>query len=373
MKIAIDATGIHYVGGGRSSILALLRSLITIDQENKYYVLLSEAEPFLTSRTGKVSQWISPFKNRFILRLWTQLRLSSTSHRLDLVHFTKNLGVAFIHAPTVVTVHDLTTLVHPELFPKFDVWYWQNIQKHTLNQARKIIAVSKNTAKDIITYYKVPEDRIQVIYNAIASHFAVATEQEITQTQLHYGISKKYFIHVGRIDSKKNLSFLVRTFNKFRERTRLDYQLVLVGEVYKKSPDTNLLPTIKNLGLQDHVLFTGAVPDEVLPALYSGAVAAVYPSFHEGFGLAQVEAMACGTPLIAHSAGAVSEVVGRSAIILETLDEKKFADTLAKVATDPQLHQDLGKRGLERAEAFKGDRIARETLQLYRNAVENNK
>lgn len=132
-KIAIEALGIHDFGGGRTATLMLLEALFAIDTENQYLVILSQYEPSLASVSGNVRQWIAPFKNRFMLRIWAQLLIPFVTRRYDLVHFAKNLGVFGLTSPNIVTIYDMTTLVHPELFPYFDVWYWQHIQKRTLH------------------------------------------------------------------------------------------------------------------------------------------------------------------------------------------------------------------------------------------------
>jgi glycosyltransferase involved in cell wall biosynthesis len=267
--------------------------------------------------------------------------------------------------PTLVTVYDMTTLVHPELFPRMDVWYWKHVQKRTFAQTAQVIAISQSTARDLQDFYGLPAERIRVIYPAIASHFAPASPQAIESVCQRYGLSQPYFIHIGRLDKKKNLPFLVQAFSLFRQKTGSDAKLVLVGEVYPKSQDHSLLPTIERLGLSRHVILTGKAPDQDLPALYSGAVAAVYPTLHEGFGLAQVEALGCGTTVIGHVAAAVVEGVGDAGILLATLDQELFADAMALVLTRPDLRAELRQRGLARARQFQGPLIAQQTLALY--------
>ncbi|HLE50669.1 MAG TPA: glycosyltransferase family 1 protein [Anaerolineales bacterium] len=365
MKIAIEALGIHYFGGGRTATLNLFEALFSLDSQNEYLIFLSQPEPSLNISTGNVTQRIAPVKNRFWLRLWAQFSLPRAVRGYDLVHFAKNLGVFGVSAPTIVTMYDLTTLVHPELFPWFDVWYWRNIQKQTLLDANAIITISKTTADDILRYYQVPRERIRVIYPAYANHFKRASKDEIDCIRDRYRIPETYILHVGRIDRKKNLTVLVRAFAEFRQQTAFKGKLVLVGEEYLKSKDNILHPTIEQLELTDEVIFTGRVPDSDVPALFSGALVTVFPSLHEGFGLAHVEAMACGSPLIASSAGAVREVIGEAAILLDSIDINSIVEALIRIVTEPILRQEMQRRGLARAEQFRGEHSARQTLRLY--------
>lgn len=369
MKIAIDALGIHYFGGGRTATLNLFETLFAIDSQNEYLVFLSQYEPSLNTQAGNITQRIAPVKNRFLVRIWAQLFMPRAVQGYDLVHFSKNLGIFGTSIPAVITMYDLTTLIHPELFPWFDVWYWRIIQKQTMLKAKMIIAISENTADDIIRFYQVPRERIRVIYPAYANHFKPASKEEIAFIRDRYRIPEVYILHVGRIDRKKNLTVLVRAFAEFRKQTRFKGKLVLVGEEYMKIRDTNLHPTIEQLELKDEVIFTGRVPDCDVPALYSGALVTVSTSLHEGFGLAHVEAMACGSPLIASSAGAGKEVLDDAAIFIETIDTKSIVEALIRVVEDPTLRQEIQERGLARSGHFRGENSARQTLRLYEELV----
>jgi glycosyltransferase involved in cell wall biosynthesis len=286
------------------------------------------------------------------------------------VHFVKNLGVFGIAASKVVTIHDLTTLIYPELFPRFDVWYWQTVERLTLQQADRIVAVSQGTAQDVMRFYKIPRERLRVIYNSCAPHFKVASPAEMAAVRKKYDLPERYFLHVGRIDRKKNLPLLLRAFADFRSRSGFDGKLVLVGEPYKKSPELALYSTLRDLNLNQAVILTGRVPDLDLPALYSAALATTFPSFHEGFGLMALEAMACGSPVIAHAAGALQEVVGEAALVLDTAtDVQSWSAALHRVADDASLRARLREAGLERAKVFAAERAAADTLSLYTEIV----
>lgn len=369
MRIAIEALGIHYYGGGRTATVNMLQALFAQDQRNDYLLILSQPEPALA--VPNVRQWVAPLRNRFSLRLWAQACLPAGVRGYDVVHFAKNLGVFGIPARTVVTVYDVTPLVHPELFPIMDVWYWRYVEKLTLQSAERIIAISRNTAQDLTRLYGIPADRVAVIYPSCAPHFRPASLEEIDGARRRYGLPAEYVVHVGHIDRKKNLPALVAAFAKFRERTGFAGKLVLVGEVYQKSRDLSLLPTIDALGLKPHVALLGGVPDADMPALYSGAVMAVFPSQHEGFGLVALEAMRCGTPLIASRAGAVAEVVGDAAWVVGDSAVEPLAEALDWVWRDPALRQTMRAKGLARAQGFRWDETARQTLRLYEDVAQS--
>ncbi len=369
MKIAIDALGIHSYGGGRTATLGLLEALFDIDRQNEYLVALTKPEPSLQLSSSHVQQWIAPLKNRLLLRLWAQLAFPRRFNHFDIVHFIKNLSVFGLKSKTVVTVYDLTTLVHPELFPKVDVLYWQTIEKFSLQQADKIIAISQNTAQDIQHFYKVPNEKIRVIFPAHATHFRVPTQEEVAQARRKYNLPDNFIVHVGRIDRKKNLGLLIRAFSILRQRQDFEGNLVFVGEEYRKSPDASIYPLIQELNLEPYVQFTGTIPDDDLAAVYGAALTAVFCSLHEGFGIVALEAMACGTPLVVTPAGAVMEVVGDAAKIVPSDNPEILANTLRDILHSASLRDEMHSLGIQKAAQFSWRETARQTLQLYEELV----
>jgi glycosyltransferase involved in cell wall biosynthesis len=374
MRIAIDALGIHNFGGGRTATMTLLKGLFAIDNKNEYHIFLSQAEPSLYKQKGNIHQIIYPGKNRFLVRLWAQLVLPVKIRNFDLVHFAKNLGVFGLTIPTVVTIYDLTTLIHPELFPKFDVWYWKSIENKFLNNASRIIAISETTAHDLVQHYNLPAERIKVIYPSIDPCFLPIPPLDIARVREKYCLPESYILHVGRIDIKKKLTLLVESYALAKEIYGSGFtdRLVFVGDVYPKGKDEALFPTIERLGLTKEVIFAGGIPDDDLPAIMTGAKVVVSASIHEGFGLAPVEAMACGTPVIAYRAGALQEAVGDAALFIDTLDRESMARAIIKIYKEPELRAELSLRGLIRAQMYQPEKNSRKILQLYEDIVHEN-
>jgi glycosyltransferase involved in cell wall biosynthesis len=240
-----------------------------------------------------------------------------------------------------------------------------------LRRANRIIAISQATACDLARFYGIPADRIAVIYPACASSFAPVDEAEIQRVRGKYGLPEDLVLNVGRIDPKNNLSTLVWAFAAFRKSSRYPGKLALVGGEYPKSRDTAFGTIVEQLGLSDSVLMTGRVPVEDLPGLYGSATMVVFPSLHEGFGIVAAEAMACGAPLVVSDAGALGEAVGDAALVIASpRDVDALAAAMARLWREPGLRRELRRRGLDRVRRYRPQVIARQTLALYRDVVE---
>lgn len=370
MKIAIEALGISQPGGGRSATLNLLEALFEIDTENRYLVFVDALEPSLDHK--HVRQKVIPIKHRLLARLGAQLVLPAVLRQegVELTHFVKSLGLALVPSKTVVTIFDLTILRYPDIYPAIDVWYWRAIEPRTLRRADRVIAISQHTADDLERFYQLPPERIVVIYPCASPTFRPAGEAEIARVRARYGLLRETIIHVGSISRKKNLTTLVKAFARFRQATGFPGQLVLVGREYGKGRDEELSRSISALGLEEAVVFTGPVPDQDLPPLYSASALCVFPSLHEGFGLVALEAMACGVPLITTAVGAIAEVVGEAALVLRNpTDENELSLALRRVLEDPDLRGQMIEQGLAQTGRFSRAEAARQTLQLYREVA----
>jgi glycosyltransferase involved in cell wall biosynthesis len=363
MRIAIEALGIHSYGGGRTATINLLQALFALDRQNEYLLFLSQPETTLSA--PNVRQTIVPLRKRFFMRLWAQIALPVLTLGCDVVHFVKNLGVFGLRVPFIVTVYDITTIIYPELFPKIDVWYWHFLQKHTLHRATKVIAISQKTAQDICIFYGISPERSTVVYPSCGRHFKPTSIEETDRVRKLYTLPEHYVLHVGRIDPKKNIPLLIEAFAQFRKHTGFPGTLVLVGEQYKKRPDLAIHDRIAELGLQQVVQLLGAIPDPDLPAIYTGATMAAFPSVHEGFGLVALEALACGTPLVVNRAGAITEVVGDAALVMAHSTPECLAELLAHIWRSPELRQQLREAGRARSQLFSWEATARQTLAVY--------
>lgn len=369
--IAIDALGIGGTGGGRSATVNLLHELLRQDQENRYLLLVDQPEPELLAAGSHVQQQLLPVHHRLLCRGWAQVvwPVALRRERVDLVHHIKNLTTLGLPGRKVVTIYDMTIVLHPTMFPASDVLYWRHAQPHLLKRVDRVVAISQQTARDLMELYRLPPESIRVIYPAYAPRFRPLPAEEIARVRQRYGTGPRFILHVGSIWRKKNLLTLLQAYERLCERG-YDGKLVLVGREYPKGRDEAFYAHLGRSPYRERVLLTGGVPDEDLPGLYNAADLMVFPSLHEGFGIVAVEAMACGTPLIASNTGALPEVVGDGGLLLEDIHEaESIAAAAERLLSDEELRRRQIARGLERASRYTARAAATATLALYRELL----
>ena len=250
-----------------------------------------------------------------------------------------------------MAVMDLSFLKYPLFFRKKDLWQLTRWTEYSVKQAIKVIAISRQTKRDIQERYGKSGDAIEVVYPAVDRKlFSPVSEEAVKRVRIKYSLRKNYFVHVGTLQPRKNLVRLIEAFKVLVEKSS-EVQLVLVGKVGWMADD--ILAAIKRFPTPDNIRLLGYVPLGDLPALYGGAVGVVMAGIYEGFGIPALEAMACGTvPLVAKTAS-LPEVVGAAGLLFEPLDSQAISKTLLKAL---QL-------SLEERKKF--NQLAQEQLQQF--------
>ena len=373
-KILIDAIGINRVGGGRTAIHTLLENMLRLDHETSFIVMVSEREPSWDKYRNVRQIIISG--GRFAVRVCLQCWLPIWARRegVALVHFTKNLGVFGLPCPYVVTIHDLTTLLLRDQHTLLDVIYWKWVEPLTIRNADRVVAVSHDAAGDVERFYGVPQQSIEVIHWAPHARFAPIRDlHKLAGLRQRYRLPGRYILFVGILAKKKNLPTLLRCMAHLHSRVPRAPDLVVVGRRYPQSDDMVSASMVNQLGLGNHVHFVGSVPDEDLPLFYAASELYVLPSLHEGFGIPCLEAMACGVPVIVTRSGALPEIVGDAALVVDDpLDAAGLCTATERLLYDEALRQEMTRRGFERVTAFSWERSAQKMLDVYRTVVGGN-
>lgn len=371
MRIAIDAHSVGTgLGGNESYATNLIEALAAIDQANRYtlYVTKREAVERFGNRWPNFSVR-STLPHTPLIRIPLTLSAELRRNPVDVLH-VQFTAPPFSPCPVVVSIHDLSFEHLPQTFKWRSRKQLRITVRRTARQASQVIALSEYARNDIVNTYQVSPEKISVIPLSAGDSFRpIRNEEELQRVRQTYGIKGEYMLSVGAIQPRKNLSRLVAAYSRLRHakpEVKLP-KLVLAGKCAWLYDET--LRAIKELELSDAVIVTGYVPERDLPALYSGALCFIYPSYFEGFGLPPLEAMQCGVPVIVGDRTSLPEVVGDAGILVDPFDVDALAAAIEKVISDSNLRTELSLQGLARAKLFNWQETARQTLAVYRKAA----
>lgn len=370
MHIAINAqllnTAESYRGAGVSNYSRrLLEALGRNPQGHRLTAFVNDSRFSAPQVDLRVSPW--PLHRPLVRIAWEQSALPLALRRMDaaLVHGLVNVLPLASNVPGVVTVHDLSFVRMPEKLPPAKRFYLTRLCSASVARASRVIAVSRQTADDLMAAFGTPSGKIEVVYNGVAEEFQPGTSATEAGFRISNGLSRPFLLYLGTLEPRKNLVRLIDGYARWRQvdPAGREVDLVLAGakgwyydEIYRR---------VRSLGLTGAIHFPGFIPTGDLPGWYQAAAAFVYPSLFEGFGLPVLEAMACGAPVICSDAPSLLEVAGDAAFTFPAEETGGLVDALTALFADDTLRADLARRGLERSRRFSWERTAQETLAVY--------
>lgn len=373
MKVAIDVrTVLSNRSGVGNYVLHLIQNLRKVDPESAYFFLsLKENLPFLGDLAPEQNPLLTVFSHE-------SHPLGDFWEHFILPHRLMKTGIDIFHGPAslipfrkdhyrvVVTIHDLVAFLFPETIPLKYGAYMRYLLRQAVRKANRIISVSQHTRQDLIEILKVPSEKITVIHEAPSPIFRPYDPNRVrTFLRERYGIQKKYIYHLGNIEPRKNLIVLLEAFTRVCQELGPEYQLVVSGQ--KGWLIRSLSHFLRDYPMRDQVLFTGYVPMEELPFFMNGAELFVFPSLYEGFGLPVLEAMSCGTPVISSNRSSIPEIVGSAGILVDPTDTGELADRIVYLLRNREARRHLSQLGQAQAARFSWEKVARETLDVYRS------
>ncbi|MFA5158922.1 MAG: glycosyltransferase family 1 protein [Candidatus Omnitrophota bacterium] len=290
-------------------------------------------------------------------------------HRVDLLHVPAFSPAFLKPCPLVVTVHDLAGLRFSNQMGIASYFYWRYWLPYTIRQADKLIAISEHTKKDLVSCLGIRERKISVVYSSGHEGFTDQISREtIAGLMQQLKIRDKYFISVGTLEPRKNLSRIVAAFLLF-SKTHPGYQLVMVGSSAFAHGKYAQRLSREHADGSDRIVVTGFLDHEQLNALYCGAQGLLFPSLYEGFGIPILEAMASGCPVLTSNITSMPEVAGDAGLLVSPVDVLQIAQGMTRLAEDTPLWQDLRLRGKEQIKKFSWDRTAEGTLNVYESLI----
>lgn len=313
------------------------------------------------------------YKSWRMLVWWSQLFRWSFRGLIpgaQLFHATEHLLPSFPGIPTVLTVHDLIFHHLPQHHKPLNRWYLNLTLPLYCRRADHIITVSQATRHDLLKVYKLPPEKVTVIYEAADSRFVPQPADVVAAVRARYNLPDRYLLYVGTIEPRKNLTRLFYAWERLYA-SKLVPPLVIVGK--SGWLDGDFFAAVEQSRFYREIRITGYVLDEDLPAIYAGADAFVFPSLYEGFGLPPLEAMACGTPVACSNASSLPEVVGNAALLFHPLNVDSIEAALRKISTDADLRADYRERGFQQVAKFSWEQTARQTLAVYRQQMSSSR
>jgi glycosyltransferase involved in cell wall biosynthesis len=384
VRIGINALFLMQPATGTGQhLFHLLQGLDQHDQENTYVLLSPRFRRATVSRFPELGprfrnvQAVSALArlgDSFEKLWWEQVGLlqACRRERLDLLHCPYFASPVLCSIPTVTTIHDVIPLLLPEYRARLAGRLYTELSVLAARRARAIIAVSECSKRDIERTLRLPPERIHVIGNAVDESYQPITDPRLLAgVRERYGIGERFILYFGGFDVRKNVLRLVRAYAQIRQRFDEPYQLVLAGRLrhigHPLYPDPR--PLVRELGLENEVIFTGQIREQDKAPLYSAATLFVFPSLYEGFGMPVLEAMACGAAVITSNCSALPEVAGDAAVLVDPRRTEEIGEAILALLRDPARRKQLGEAARRRARLFSWHTVAQETLRVYRLAA----
>ncbi len=352
----------------------LIRSLAEYYPQHHYFLFAPKAKLLFQPVPGMRTILPERLHHRWLKPVWRShwVMRDLHQHHINIYHGLSAelpFGIRDSHVKGVVTMHDLIFERYPEQYNAIDVYTYRRKAQYACAHADQVIAISGQTKQDLIQFYQVPEERITVCYQACDPAFAKHhTAETIRSMKAHYGLPDNYFLYVGSVIERKNLLGIAKALHELKGR--LDLPLVVLGngDGYLEKVKAYL----QEQGIEQQVIWLNEITKfsfRDLPALYQGAVALLYPSIFEGFGIPILEALWSRTPVITSSGSCFLETAGNAALYVDPMDTSAIAGAMRQVASDREMADGMRERGLVHAQRFTLEKCAAAVMQVYQKIM----
>ncbi len=376
MKIGITMLSHDFrLGGPGTYTVEVVSRLVALDRANEYVLMYPD---FGWARQGFGQYRRHPHVTEVIAgsrvpikEHWEQLVVPGVAerHRVDVVFGPLNAIPIRGRFKKVMAMHGVELLTSRDSVTLLRAIRWRFNLRYVLRSADRVLTVSDSMSGVLTQVPGIDASRVRRVYLAANPRFRVVREEALlTAFRAKYRLDSPYLLFVGKLFPQKNASTLFRAFARIKDR--IPHRVVVVGGVRWKFEED--LALIEQLGIGDRLTLVDHTQPDELALFYNLADCFIYPSLYETFGLAQIEAMGCGCPVIASTAGSIPEVAGGAALLVEARDDAALAETILRVVSEPELRADLVRRGLARAAVFNWDNTAMETLRIMQEVHDGN-
>lgn len=380
MRIGIDVSRYFDRSGGVGIYAAnLLKYLLKIDKNNKYNAYSFFYNCFPSNwkhkkiidefrKYGKVNFSQINLPTSILKRKWNNSSIEKKEKLLggvDIIHSTAYMIPELFNARLVVTIHDLSFLIFPEYHTKENYELVLSNLIYLNSRPDMVICDSRQTKKDVIKYFHVPEEKLRVVYLGVSDSFREEIDSDFRKKILEkYGLTGKYLLCVASVEPRKNFLRIINAFSEFiKQEEYKEYSLVCVGGRGWKNIEIYSL--VKQKNLEGKIKFLRSIEECELAPIYNQAEIFLYPSLYEGFGLPVLEAMACAVPVITSNVSSLPEVASDAAILVNPYSEKQIYEAILHLADDENKRKQLINMGLENIKKFSWENTAKQTLNIY--------
>lgn len=373
-KIGFDAKRAARNNTGLGNYSRFIITLLTkYSPQNRYYLYTpTSRRPHLLSQVADHTNVCYPHTSfwrrcQSLWRIWGVTR-AIAQQRIDLFHGLSNelpLNIRQAkHTRSIVTIHDLIFMRYPRYYRFFDRMIYRYKFRKACRNADRIIAVSHCTKRDIFDYWGIPSDKIDVVYQGCADDFKrPVSEKQLQNVREKYELPEQFILYVGSIEERKNLLLAVRALRRLNRPVKL----VAIG---KRTAYTQRVEQyISTHQMENSVTLLTGISTQELPAFYRLATVFVYPSFFEGFGIPILEALCCGTPVIAAKGSCLEEAGGPDSLYVDPNNPVELAQALERVLDDPHLRRRMIDEGLMHAHRFDDEQLFRNLYNVYEKTL----
>jgi glycosyltransferase involved in cell wall biosynthesis len=371
MRIAIDARSVNwYKGTGIGTYTDnVLKQLLKLDTQNYYHIYWSGNDYNSYKNENSKTIMTSRRHKKFFQQYYFPNNLKKEN--IDIFHIPQN-GIGLnteVACKKVITIHDLIPYVMPETVGTGYLSEFLREVPKLIESSQGILTVSEKSKQDILKFFPISENKIFVTPLAADTKYRPLDKENCKSlVKKRFNIEKPFILYLGGFSSRKNISSLIIAFSKLNKDLKEGYNLVIVGSL--KDESANLIKLSMDLNMDSNIIFTNFVEEALLPILYNAAAVFVYPSLYEGFGLPPLEAMNCGTPVIASNCSSIPEVVQDAGILIDPKDTSSLISALDKVLSSVTIQKSLSQNSLKKASEFSWENTAKNTLKAYKTIYE---
>lgn len=380
MNIGFDAKMAYHNGTGLGHFSrTLINSLSEYYPEHEYYLFNPKASSFFQLQAKNIHEVLPhSFINKTFSSAWRNsgIKKDLKKNKIDLYHGLDHEipnGIDKTGIKTVVTIHDVIYERYPEQFPAQDIKNFSKRFRYACAHADKVIAVSEQTKQDILDFYKTPQEKIIVCYQSCNPAFGKkASEAEKLRAKKLYRLPGKFFLYVGSVIERKNLLNICKAI--FLLRNEIDIPLIVIGDGKKYKQQVK--DYIKQNGLEKKIIFLSENTTELLPevfqtavdfpAIYQSALAMIYPSFFEGFGIPVLEALLSRLPVITSDVSCLPETGGEGAYYVNPNSAEEIAEGMRRICSDEALRETMKEKGWQHAQKFTQQKCADSIMSVYK-------